>query len=1124
MADLTIHFANCSASVYVGEPGTYSANVAVQGTVDISHPSVPGIADTPAYGTSVFVERAKSFYRRRLLSEIVVSDRLPNQYYGITEVDDVQIQLENLDGAFNGLIGPQYAGAPVRARRYDQLSGELLASYVGIVSEVSIGDELAIHALSHNLDVLSTELPRNKVTAAEFPTALDTGASIAIPFGRARRVSCPYVTADELAQTFDYLVCEEIVEIEDVYKDGYASFTTDSMNILLFTTIEDQPFVLVGTTVERSPEDFYQRLFVRFNNGPLRFREYEVVKSTSALGFSTPHPWLFLKSGTGLGEMNADDWNAMIADEGDPLTPPITFRVQEYLTLPGNVYRGRTALRFRFKQSVSGQLRQISADVIRYGRRKKNWINRSDQPGLDAPWVYSFDGGATPDIAPEVLTPTVKNDYAPDLVSSPVRMTLHNDDYLRFTRDTPIGASDRWTFSIFAKLPLGSSQAVDLKLILTSNGSGVTPTSEVVALNASTWTRVAVTKNALWGTGATTLTAQVENDAVSGAGVAVPVLLCDAQLEQRTLSYYESISATGKSQLWSFPDAIADILSNTRWGLGQSVNLAAIEAANEAISEGTLQLNATVGADGATPITDYLFLKCHGSLPDMFGAGGTAQDILDEMLQVRGMRIVTQGGAWRLICDAPGMEPDITLGTVETPWRNVGTIGPISQRGLGDSISRLRVLYQPVVVKRTEGLNTVYAYELASPVMAVGISKDLSLRWVRDHGTADHVLQYLRYREILLNQSMPCDTGNAARAAVSGDLVRLFAPRLQPENVLPYTDGDPDDPQPAAPLGGTSGAGRNPLGTLNDAYRLVMASTVPAALHSGLCRFTGEGSKQRTIATIWLRAAAPVSGLKLQLASPASAPTTTIQLDVTVGTRWKKWRIAGDLAVDPGGFTFGVYQPAGHGGGTIQYWGAQVTFDYDRAYTYPRGDVGLFYKTTTRPGAPTRAQTVWQIAQVERTTISDNALVITPFNDAVFRYYFAMFPTWPALRDEAVDVTPDSGVPPLATGLTLPPNPPAATSAAGVEVSGSTSNSWARISFLMPQRDAAGVRVQIRRQSEVGWTDVATVYVAEHGLGTAVSVVANGLLSGMTYEVRLLTFTQGGQVGGIDTFGTFRAR
>jgi hypothetical protein len=1079
MANTQDRRTNFAASLIIADLATYGGSVVVQRPAESS------------FGASVVVQ-GRDFFRRGLTNEVAITERLPNVYYGLTEVDDVVLNYDNLRGQLNVLQTEEARGAPVRIRRYDERSGEVLEVYQGVLSDVNVGDEVQTTVLPHALDILDQTLPKNTITTTEFPQSVDTGAQIPIVMGRAPRVSCPYVREDTLNEVYDYLVCEGIAAIESVQRDGVPTLTAAGVIGSLLSRFDGRVYLALDAG-DTAPRGTYTRLFLTFTSGEHKGSGFEILDHG---------PFDVITGPYGSGAQHS---NVVQLAQADMDTLPAlwmhhdTYTITEYRVLPGTAYAGRTALRFRYRQVSGGQLQRITADVARYRAPRKNRL-RASEDFLDAHWIRTNvvpknDAG---DIAPDFVTPAWRGAFAGP--TSTIRQTVPIAG--------GVGLNDFWTFSLFAKGASTTGQAV---LTISSNGVGQVPLSATL-VGGYYGERIAFTKSGNWGTGATEITVEISTAS------AKTLVFANAQLEMGNPTYYEPVDADGRAFLWSFPDAISEILSNSRWGLGQLVDAPSFEAANAALS---------VGHYGGVLNGDLMTLRCQGSLPDVFGEGGTAKDVLDELLMIRSLRLGISGSAWRLSADMPGAPAAGIFGTEETPYDNIASIGLVNRRGGADAVKSLKVLYQPEVVQRTTDLIPVFAYEVTLAVSLAGTEKVLPLRWVRDHSTAAHQLQHLTYRLRLAERSLPIDVGHDGRALRAGDIITLVAPRHQPENLL-FDD--------AAPLGGTAWSGTDPARRTNGAVAFDFPATPSHEVEAGQTLFNqyvtpfSAAAGHRVIATIWLRAAVATSDFVLRVGSydpfgsGPDAPYSEVEnVPVQIGTHWRQYRVEHTFGRGTAGdTTFAIVLPVGKAAQRLYYANAQVVYEYDKAYVRSAG----FWGIDGAQGWSTPPLARWQVQECRRTNVNSLSLVLYPHDDVMF--VFNHDGDWPALRAEAVVEEPANPTPELATGLTLPPAPPANTAAAGVDSvtqgSVTTSTSWAEISFLMPTRNAVGVRVQLRKQSEIAWADIGTVVAAEAAPGTRAAVMARGLVSGQKYEVRVVSFTPSGLVNGLDTFGTFTAR
>ena len=213
---------------------------------------------------------------------------------------------------------------------------------------------------------------------------------------------------------------------------------------------------------------------------------------------------------------------------------------------------------------------------------------------------------------------------------------------------------------------------------------------------------------------------------------------------------------TGLSAERNFARAVRTLLSDTTYGLSQSVNAASFNAAEA-------QLDPTTG-------TEVTGLYCDGVLAEP----RAALDVLRELLLVRGMRLdANASGEWMVSVDA--LQADVRMAVRDGAGageRNLlAVLTPRERPPLENTVRDYRLAY------RWDALSG-YRLEVKRAVHK-GVGRDVLLqhRFLRDSGAADKVAHYLSRREIHGNEVVDVAVAQEARQAAPGDRVTLtYAP------------------------------------------------------------------------------------------------------------------------------------------------------------------------------------------------------------------------------------------------------------------------------------------------------------------------------------------------------------
>jgi hypothetical protein len=322
---------------------------------------------------------------RRLKAQLSLAKRLPDAFSGIQEIESVNLTLDNLDGALSFLLNEDPEGKLVRIRRLDEVDDTITEVFQGIISKSEIGDEVKIGLDSLDMNLFDTEFPKNRVYHEEqippegytskditlnFPYAPETNVPIPIVFGRAELVPIQKVFADAANKVYDYIVCEGIADVESISwlkEDGWAPKFTSSgtaqdggASTITLDALDTQ-----GDAYE-SAVGFYVDLYVKITGGPgwgqvRRITAYDKLTKIATV---------------------ESTWATIPTFDSQ-------YEIQEYEVLPGTVYYGRTAIRFRKDQLQGGSAHQLAATVVRYRSPKRNLLTHTEE--FENNSIYSAD-------------------------------------------------------------------------------------------------------------------------------------------------------------------------------------------------------------------------------------------------------------------------------------------------------------------------------------------------------------------------------------------------------------------------------------------------------------------------------------------------------------------------------------------------------------------------------------------------------------------------------------------------------------------------------------------------------------------------------------------------------------
>ena len=211
---------------------------------------------------------------------------------------------------------------------------------------------------------------------------------------------------------------------------------------------------------------------------------------------------------------------------------------------------------------------------------------------------------------------------------------------------------------------------------------------------------------------------------------------------------------TGLSAERNFVRGIRTMLSDTVYGLGQTINAASFDAAEALLDPVT-----------GTAVTGLYLDGIFNPRP--------ARDCLRDLLMIRGMRLdVNALGEWTITVD--------TEQTVEKLLIQDGT-------GVGErTLLGIRNRRRPAISEKTRNLILRFRLdpldenlrlEVRRTVNTTGTDRIIEHPYIRDTTTADKTVYYLATREKFGLETVDVDVGQEGRALSAGDLVRLtYAP------------------------------------------------------------------------------------------------------------------------------------------------------------------------------------------------------------------------------------------------------------------------------------------------------------------------------------------------------------
>ena len=1025
---------------------------------------------------------------RKVVGTVNISKTLSNTYYGIQGNESASIELDNRDQELNFMISEEIRGKPMRIIRYDEISGESQVIFDGSIIQRDIGETVQIEAEAVDYSVFDVEMPKNKILGAttidefpndsatsldlttQFPESTDVYQAPPLVFGKAEHSQLLYVKYDRVHGRYDYIVCEGRAEVEEVYwlkgdgwtpkfrTRGYAQGGTANS----ITLSEDDT---AGDGYTNEGDEFYVNMVVRILNGPAMEQERRIIaydRETKTAEIEG----LWDEEGVAQPEGTIRDGLQRIVQYGS------YYEIRTYMTLPTETYFGRTAIRFFKEQKQDGSLQQLTAKVQRLYDPGKNYLVYSNQFEINSPDYFLEDTWEPPNGTGATAVDREVFVEDPFGKQEARRVTLMSNQISQLThRSQPVEAGS-FTFSIWLKTNGVNRQ---YRLWILTDSVDVTVTD--------TWQRFSV--STITG-GPTYLSVAVGNyfNPIEGEYL----YMYGAQLEKGdTMTWYEP---TGKStQLGAvprgmvlsrtFPQAIQEVLSNTVWGLGLSID-----------SESFTEADNTLGD---------LYLRCDGCLPTAEGTTYTAKELLDNFLQMRGMRLMRRGSAWSLYVDSYRTELSGKFGSGETEESNIIEMPKVSGKSSKESTKKIEVKYG---LSLSPTSNTAkYKYRFKSDVYPFGVTEEVKLDFVQDHQTADRWMQYHIGRLRAEDNTIELRVGSGGRNLLPGDLIQLNVPKFQAENLIAYSERYTDWI--------FNDVGVSTITEIDAKYALDPFAKKWSTLHfkaswdpidSAQVKIpvSDETPYGKYYLTFWARSpSGQTVGLNLGTMNwqgfiPSSA--------------WNEYSFVFDgdennqNGINPyyPYLVFSFQQVAYYGDAIFEIAKPQICRSYPRKYVATHGQ-------------PIHAQDVWEVYSVDHSGDLQETVQAIPYSSSIYDYTANEIPTIePDFPTADYRTTP----PPTVTGLTVPLTTSAATGL--IRIAGEAFQAWADISFVTPTSNATLVEVQRSLYNEQEpdipspWETIGNVSIGLVGFGHQTKIRATGFVPGIKYWIRCISYNSMG--------------
>lgn len=216
-----------------------------------------------------------------------------------------------------------------------------------------------------------------------------------------------------------------------------------------------------------------------------------------------------------------------------------------------------------------------------------------------------------------------------------------------------------------------------------------------------------------------------------------------------------------RSQLTNPADVIREILVNTTWGLGQTVDetsFTTAASAYTAVGLGTA-INAALGGDRQQR---------------------QAGQIMRELLALYGGRLTKTSAGWALTVDSAPSAAAVTFGVDDGTFNNVKRVETNGKRPLSEAIKTLHLRFGPAGrIKTALDYGTAYlpgnySFVITAACLAVGSEQTIISPWLRYSSHAQRVLAYASKAIKYGDQQPVIVVGQEARVVGIGDLVNYI--------------------------------------------------------------------------------------------------------------------------------------------------------------------------------------------------------------------------------------------------------------------------------------------------------------------------------------------------------------
>lgn len=213
-----------------------------------------------------------------------------------------------------------------------------------------------------------------------------------------------------------------------------------------------------------------------------------------------------------------------------------------------------------------------------------------------------------------------------------------------------------------------------------------------------------------------------------------------------------------KSRMQNPALVIKEILVNTTWGLGQTIDTTSFtDAAADYVTAGLgTAINACLGGDRQQR---------------------QAGQVMRELLALYGGRLTKTSAGWALTVDSAPAAAAVTFGVDDGTFNNVKRVETNAKRSLSDAIRTLTLRFGPTGrIKSSADYGSAYlpgnySFAIVANCLSVGSDQTIISPWLRYSAHAQRVLAYASKAIKYGDQQPVIVVGQEARVVAIGDLV-----------------------------------------------------------------------------------------------------------------------------------------------------------------------------------------------------------------------------------------------------------------------------------------------------------------------------------------------------------------